>query len=314
MAPRDRRPQRRLAGIGVAAAPEQVEPGAEPLEDLRGRERLRARGRQLDRERERVEPPAQLGDLVGRVELRPLAEQRHRLGGGERRHRELDLAVDAQALAARDEDGEVRARGDERGQLGRRRDDLLEVVDEEQELALADVLGEAVAGAHGPGDRLADERRVAERGEADPDGAGAEVGDERGAGLERQAGLPGAAGAGQREEPRAAGDPREHRLELLLPADEGARRPREVRARERLERREGAVAQLEERDRRGDVLQPVLAELEERLGDEGGGRRGDEDLPAVAGGGDARGDVDVLAPRSPRPSRAACRCAVRCGR
>ncbi len=134
MAPRDRRPQRRLARIGVAAAPEQVEPGAEPLEDLRRRERRRARGRQLDRERERVEPPAQLGDLVGRLELRPLAEQRHRLGGGERRHGELDLAVDAQALAARDEDGEVRARGDERGQLGRRRDDLLEVVDEEQEL------------------------------------------------------------------------------------------------------------------------------------------------------------------------------------
>ena len=154
--------------------------------------------------------------------------------------------------------------------------------------------GEAVEGADGTGDRLADERGVAERGEADPDGAGTEVGDERGRGLERQAALAGAAGAGEREEPRAAGDPREHGLELPFPADEGARRPGEVRARERPERREGAVAELGERDGRGDVLQSVLAELAERRVDEGSGGRGDEHLPAVAGGGDAGGDVDVL--------------------
>ena len=49
-------------------------------------------------------------------------------------------------------------------------------------------------------------------------------------------------------------------------------------------------------DRLGDVLQPVLAEVGERRPlDELGGRMREEDLAAVAGGGDARGEVDVVA-------------------
>ena len=52
-----------------------------------------------------------------------------------------------------------------------RLDHLLEVVEQEEQLALGDVLGEAVLGAERLGDRLDDERRVAERGEPDPEDA-----------------------------------------------------------------------------------------------------------------------------------------------
>ena len=60
VAPRDRRAQRRVALVGVAAALEQVEPLRDPLEQLLGAEELDARGGELDREREAVEAADQL--------------------------------------------------------------------------------------------------------------------------------------------------------------------------------------------------------------------------------------------------------------
>ena len=84
----------------------------------------------------------------------------------------------------------------ERGQLGRRLDHLLEVVEQEQELALADVLGEAVLGAERLGDRLGDEGGIAQGGEADPEDARLVRGNERRGGLERESGLAGAPGPG----------------------------------------------------------------------------------------------------------------------
>ena len=48
-----------------------------------------------------------------------------------------------------------------------------------------------------------------------------------------------------------------------VPPDERARRPRQVRVRDRLERREARVPELEDRDRSIDVLQAVLAEIGE---------------------------------------------------
>ena len=48
MRPLDGGPECLLAGIGVAAALEQIEPLGEPLEDLRGREHRGAGGGQLD--------------------------------------------------------------------------------------------------------------------------------------------------------------------------------------------------------------------------------------------------------------------------
>jgi hypothetical protein len=60
VAPGDRRPQRLLARIGVPAAPEQIEPLGDALEDLRRRERFRPGSSELDRERQVVETSAEL--------------------------------------------------------------------------------------------------------------------------------------------------------------------------------------------------------------------------------------------------------------
>ena len=69
---------------------------------------------------------------------------------------------------------------EQRAELWRRLDHLLEVVEQEQQLTLADVLDEAVLCAERPCNRLRDECRIAERGEPDPEDAGLELGNERG--------------------------------------------------------------------------------------------------------------------------------------
>ena len=68
---------------------------------------------------------------------------------------------------------EVGAGLDEEGELGRRLRQLLQVVEEEQDLALADVLFEPMLGAERLRDCLGDKRRVAERCETDPEDPGA---------------------------------------------------------------------------------------------------------------------------------------------
>ena len=69
VAPGDRRAQRPLAGIGIAAALEQVEALRQALEDLSGREHARPRRGQLHRERQVVQPAAQLGHVVAPTHL-----------------------------------------------------------------------------------------------------------------------------------------------------------------------------------------------------------------------------------------------------
>ena len=91
-------------------------------------------------------------------------------------------------------------------------------------------------------------------------------------------------------------------------------RTRQVRVRDRLQRRERAFAELEDHHRPVDVLQPVLAEVDERVRcGERGGRCRDEDLAAVTRGREAR-ERSGRRPRStPLRSRAACPCGRRCG-
>ena len=204
VAPVDRRAQRLLPRVGVAATLEQVEALREPLEDLSRRERLGARGRELDRERQLVEPDAELADLPGRFKTGALAEQRHGLGRGERRHSVLDFALDAQELAARHEHVQIGAGVEQRRKLGRRLDHLLQVVEQQEQLAFADVLGEAVLGSQRLGNRLAHQRRVAQRGKADPEDARLVGRDERCRRLERESSLPRPARARQRHQPCAA--------------------------------------------------------------------------------------------------------------
>src|SRR5919201_172396 len=83
--PLDRGAQGLLPGLRVAAAPEQVEALLQPLQDLGRGEHARARRGQLDRERQAVQAPAELRNLVARLELRSGAEEPDRLRLGQRR-------------------------------------------------------------------------------------------------------------------------------------------------------------------------------------------------------------------------------------
>ena len=77
-------------------------------------------------------------------------------------------------------------------------------------------------------------------------------------------------------------------VSLYLPPHEGGGSPRQVGVRDRLQRRKALLPELEERDRLGEVLQPVLAELGQVTVDELPRRRGEHDLAAVAARGDPR--------------------------
>ena len=224
---------------------------------------------------------------------------------------ELDLAL-RRAGSSRlvTSDGEARARGDERGQLGRRVDDLLEVVERASSSSRSPMCSARPSrGADGSRDRLGHERRVAERGEADPEDAGAgSRGHERGADLDREARLPGAAGAGQRDEPRAAA-----RSARAPPASSRSRPTKELAGRGRfvfaIVRSGGKSSspELEERDRRrrcpsagarrarrrGSVTSAAVA-------------RGEDDLPAVRRRRRRARRRGRPRRRSPRRSRAAC--------
>ena len=96
-------------GVGVAAAFEQVEPLRQALEDLGGGNDARSGGGQLERERELVQAPAQLGDRLVRLEPGAGAEELDCLALLQGRHRVLALAPDAQQLPARDQQFQVGA-------------------------------------------------------------------------------------------------------------------------------------------------------------------------------------------------------------
>src|SRR5262249_15347674 len=138
--PLDRRAQRPMARCRVASSAQQVEPLRQTLENLSRRERDGPSRGQLDRQGKAVEPPAELGDRLVRNEARPLTEEIGRLALAERIHRIRDLAADLQELAARNEQTQVLTGLDERRELRRRVDHLLDVVEQQEELALADVL------------------------------------------------------------------------------------------------------------------------------------------------------------------------------
>ena len=175
VAPVDGCAQRPVAGRRVARrSARRAHRGVEALGDLGGREQPAARGGQLDRERQPVDPPADLGDRsgvvvveaeAGVVRSRAFAEQpdgrdlrqrrRVRLACGQRqwRYRMRLLGLDAQRLAARREHREVGARGGQRADEGRGARQVLAVVEDQQEVLDGQ---EALDRAHR---RLAIERR-----------------------------------------------------------------------------------------------------------------------------------------------------------
>jgi hypothetical protein len=206
VAPFDRRPKRPLAFRDVpGAAGEQRKTLFEPLEDLLRGQSFHACGRKLDREREIVEALADLrhrlvGAEVGVDRPRPGQEELDPVIAGECRHRVLLLPGDVQRLAARDDDVEVRTRGEELAEPGPRFDHVLEVVEEDQHRALADMLGEAVRRAdHLPGRREHELRIAQGRERHPPDSVRVALGESSGR-LQAEARLAGASRSGQREE------------------------------------------------------------------------------------------------------------------
>ena len=215
VAPVDHGPQRLLARQrGTRPAGEQPEPVVQPFADLREGKRAGARGREFDGERETVEAGADLGDhravVVGEFERRarcvsPGDEEGHGVRRPERRYRPDGLTADAKSLAARGEDAQRRAATEQVfGDLGRRGDHVLAVVEHDQELAVADQLGQParIREREGRGDGLPDSCGIADGGQfhqAAPErhsrGHGARH-------VEREAGLAHPARTHQRHEPR----------------------------------------------------------------------------------------------------------------
>ena len=95
---------------------------------------------------------------------------------------------------------------------------------------------------------------------------------------------------------RASRSERDDLGDLSLAADEARRGAGEVRVRDRLQRREGLLAELVDPDRLVEVLDAVLAEVADGVAvEQVAGRLREHDLAAVAGRRDPRAEVDVVA-------------------
>ena len=126
-----------------------AQPGLKPGEDLPWREDVHARGGQLDRKRQPVEPVAERGDrrvlVRGRNELRPplpcpLDEEATRFLGTERLELPHGFTAHPQGLAAGGDNPRLGAGGEQRGRkLGACGDDVLTVVEDEQQVAIRHV-------------------------------------------------------------------------------------------------------------------------------------------------------------------------------
>ncbi len=300
MAPVDRRAKGLLAlGARAAAARQQAEPVVGHREHLLDGERARPRRRQLDRERDAVEPAAEIGDR-GRVPLgddegrparrRPFDEEarglepfevsglQRRAGRRqrERQHRLEHLAHDPERLAARRQHAQARARPQQRPdrpRAGVRQ--MLAVVEHEQQLPRRRRVGERrhrraarlLANAERRADRRRNQGRVGEPAELDQPHAVAEAVDHRARDLEREPGLSDSARTDERHEPVA----REQLLgarDLLSAPDEARQRARQVvrrgRAPDRPERRVGRPRAAECMAEVGDGLEAIGRQLCQR--------------------------------------------------
>ena len=336
-APLDRASQRALPRREVAPpALQHVEPFVEPPPQLVDREQRDARGGELDRERQPVEPAAG-GDDVGRVLVRELEvgpqrdraldEQLDRLrcerilqrdcagagGERERRHREQPLAAYAQRRTAGHERGGTRAVREQLGQAGRGLGHLLEVVEHEQQLPLAQAALEhlewrVITGTgdrHGANDGSVGALGLALGAQVDEEHAVLEAVDLLRRRLQREPGLAGPTRTGECHQPRVLRvELRAQLAEQRLAPEERRRLRRQVvrphvESRQRRERvRQARPHQLEEVLGGGEVLQAVRAEVTqvhvvaERPCHEVGDRRGQQDLPTVRRGHHARGSID----------------------
>ena len=230
VAPADRRPQCLLALGQVAGAP-----GREPEPVVEGRHQLREshlggpRGNELDRERQSIQPPADLGHERSRRQLSAgragtADEQLFRIGGRKRRDLELVLPVQVEPSAARREHTQTRGAFQQLAHCGRGIEELLEVVQEQQELAAPQLVVQALLGQpERLRDRGADECRIDERRQPDePDAVGEGVG-ELVCRAERNACLAGTTRAGQRHETSVTPEQGRDHLHLFSAPDDRRR-------------------------------------------------------------------------------------------
>ena len=174
VAPFDRRPERPLTlGQISCATGEERQAVLEPGEDFPGCEGLHPNCRQVEREREMVEPAADLGNRLVRLEAglhgpRPRIEEGDPLPLLQRRHRVLLLCGEAQPLAARHENIELRAGLEHLAECRTGLDQVLEVVEQKEHPLLADVLGEPACCPDHLRDRRRHQLRIPERGKRYP--------------------------------------------------------------------------------------------------------------------------------------------------
>ena len=265
MAPVQRRPQGLLPGGQVTRpAGEEGQAALQPGEQLVGREQLDARRRELEREGQPVQPPADRGHGRGALRrqreagdggARALDKEGHRSPPqeglrrrspgrpilrrqGQRGHGELLLAGQAQGRPAGRQHRQAGARREQVGDGGsRRRQQVLHVVQHQQETPAPQVRAQDVErGAAGrlaqpqrPRDGRREQGRVGQRGEGDePDAVGV-PGRHRPGNLQGQAGLPHAPRSGQGQQARAR---TQEQLpdsgHLALPPDEARQGGRQV--------------------------------------------------------------------------------------
>ena len=288
----------RVAGTARQDSERRVEPLEKPL----GREQLRPRRGELDREWEAVEAAADL--LHGHVgsDIAPdgpgsLDEECGRLLLRKRLEPVLVLPRHTERRSARDEHPYLGAGAEDLADDGSGGEEVLEVVEEEQELPPAEESREVVGGPDGLGDLRGQELGIRETRQRHPEDAVVELPDEFRRELESEPCLARAARARDGDEARPVREHRDELLELPLAADERDRDDRQVGCVERPEGRELALAELEEALGADQVLQAVLAEVADRsLCLEKAARRpGDDDLAAVRRGCDPRRAVDVHA-------------------
>ena len=240
-----------------------------------------------------VEACAELDDVLVEGEIRTngmrtVHEQRNRLRSREWGQIELRFALNPQRLATRRQEPQSRCCGRQLAErpcgIGQQ---VLEVVADDVRASLANP-GSDRLDVGGPcsepvRDRRKQEVGVAKRSQRAEDGSALRVLGEESGELQGEARLPGSSRAEDRQRSRIALVHERHGLEQLsLASQESGGGRGQIDAPRCAKRRMRRVTELMEARRALEVLQPVEAEIEERLAvEERCGRRGDDDLSAV---------------------------------
>ena len=339
--PRERRAKCPVA-IRRVARPgrQQGQAAIEPPRDLVDPQPAHARGRELDRQRQTVEPRADEGngrgilggrDEVGHDARHAIDEELGRVGldgarQAEGRHRIEVLARQPKLRLAGGDDRQARGAGEQLGQQRRRVEHVLEVVEDEQALPGPEVIGQNGRGwlaadlSHPDrrGDRGRDLSRIGDGRQPDEPGTVAKVGRHLRCRLDDQSRLPGAGRTDQRHQPGRSKQLADG-IRLPLPPDERGEGDGNV-ADDTVDRPKWRELDWQPRDEHliqlllgGQVLEPVAAEVPELdpcreiALDQRPGRLGDDDLATVRSRTDPRRPVDVhpdvIATDDPRLSR-----------